>query len=511
LEGDDPALLSLAREIRREGRSLCRVNGRSVTLKVLEGIGQSLVDIHGQSEHLSLLRVREHVDLLDRYGDLWPLREQVAGLVRQLRAVRQELAGLRRDERELARRLDLLQYQVGEIEAARLTPGEEEELVLERTRLANAEQLQQLADEAYSTLYEGSQEQAAAVDLVQTAARALAGLARLDRSTAALSQTAESLGYQLEDLAGLVRNYRDRVEFNPQRLSQVEERLALIHSLQRKYGDSIEEVLAFAARARQELQTIEHSGERIAELEAEEERLLRQIGHLGAELSARRREAGERLSAGIEAELKELSMARARFGVALEWRDAADGAYVEGRRVAFDLTGLDRVEFLVSPNVGEPLRPLVRIASGGETSRLMLALKTVLAQADRTPTLIFDEIDAGIGGRVGAVVGQKLWGLTVSDGGKVRRHQVLCVTHLPQLACYGDLHLQVSKGVVADRTVTSVRALEGQEREQEIAAMLGAVTAKTRASAREMLLTSRRDKGLVSQDESQAMLKNRES
>jgi len=511
LEGDDPALLSLAREIRREGRSLCRVNGRSVTLKVLEGIGQSLVDIHGQSEHLSLLRVREHVDLLDRYGDLWPLREQVAGLVRQLRAVRQELAGLRRDERELARRLDLLQYQVGEIEAARLTPGEEEELVLERTRLANAEQLQQLADEAYSTLYEGSQEQAAAVDLVQTAARALAGLARLDRSTAALSQTAESLGYQLEDLAGLVRHYRDRVEFNPQRLSQVEERLALIHSLQRKYGDSIEEVLAFAARARQELQTIEHSGERIAELEAEEERLLRQIGHLGAELSARRREAGERLSAGIEAELKELSMARARFGVALEWRDAADGAYVEGRRVAFDLTGLDRVEFLVSPNVGEPLRPLVRIASGGETSRLMLALKTVLAQADRTPTLIFDEIDAGIGGRVGAVVGQKLWGLTVSDGGKVRRHQVLCVTHLPQLACYGDLHLQVSKGVVADRTVTSVRALEGQEREQEIAAMLGAVTAKTRASAREMLLTSRRDKGLVSQDESQAMLKNRES
>ncbi len=502
LEGDDPALLNLAREIRREGRSICRVNGRSVTLKVLEGIGQYLVDIHGQSEHLSLLRVREHVDLLDRYGNLWPLREQVADLVRQLRAVRQELAGLRRDERELARRLDLLQYQVGEIEAARLTPGEEEELVLERTRLTNAEQLQQLADEAYSTLYEGSQEQAAAVDLVQTAARALAGLARLDPSTTALSQTAESLGYQLEDLAGLVRTYRDRVEFNPQRLSQVEERLALIHSLQRKYGDSIEEVLAFAARARQELQTIEHSGERIAELAAEEERLLRQIGHLGAELSARRREAGERLSAGIEAELKELSMARARFGVALEWRDAADGAYVEGRRVAFDLTGLDRVEFLVSPNVGEPLRPLVRIASGGETSRLMLALKTVLAQADRTPTLIFDEIDAGIGGRVGAVVGQKLWGLTVSDGGKVRRHQVLCVTHLPQLACYGDLHLQVSKGVVADRTVTSVRALEGQEREQEIAAMLGAVTAKTRASAREMLLTSRRDKSLVSQDES---------
>lgn len=496
LEGDDPAILNLAREIRREGRSICRVNGRAVALKLLEGIGQYLVDIHGQSEHLSLLRVREHVDLLDRYGDLWPLREQVADLVRRLRAVRQELSSLRRDERELARRLDLLQYQVNEIEAARLTPGEEEELALERSRLANAEQLQQLADEAYHALYEGGEDQAAAVDLVQAVARALAGLARLDASAAPLGQTAEALGYQLEDLASLVRNYRNRIEFNPQRLSQVEERLALIHSLQRKYGASIEEVLAFAERARHELQSIEHSGERIADLEAEEERLLRQIGRLGAELSARRREAGERLSAGIEAELKELSMARARFGVELDWRDAADGAYVEGRRVAFDLTGLDRVEFLVSPNPGEPLKPLVRIASGGETSRLMLALKTVLAQADRTPTLIFDEIDAGIGGRVGAVVGQKLWGLTVGDGGKGRRHQVLCVTHLPQLACYGDLHLQVSKSVTGDRTVTGVRVLEGQEREQEIAAMLGAVTAKTRASAREMLLASQRDKSL---------------
>ncbi len=494
LEGDDPAVLNLAREIRREGRNICRVNGRAVTLKALENIGQYLVDIHGQSEHLSLLRVREHVDLLDRYGGLWPLREQVADLVRRLRVVRQELASLRRDERELARRMDLLRYQADEIEAARLTPGEESELALERTRLANAEQLQQLADEAYHALYEGGEDQAAAVDLVQAAARALAGLARLDAATRALGQTAEGLGYQLEDLAASVREYRDRIEFNPQRLDQVEERLALIHSLQRKYGDSIEEVLAFAARARRELQAIEHSGERIAELEAEEEQLLRQIGRLGADLSARRREAGERLSASIEAELQELSMAHARFGVDLEWHEAADGAYVEGRRLAFDLTGLDRGEFVVSPNLGAPLTPLVRIASGGETSRLMLALKAVLAQADRTPTLIFDEIDAGIGGRVGSVVGQKLWGLTVSDGGKARRHQVLCVTHLPQLACYGDLHLQVSKKVVGDRTVTNVCPLADPEREDEIAGMLGTVTPKTRASAREMLLASQKDK-----------------
>ena len=494
LEGDDPAILGLGREIRREGRNVCRVNGRAVTLRVLKSIGQHLVDIHGQTEHLSLMRVREHVDLLDRYGGLWPLRDRVAALVQQLRAVRRGLADLRQDERELARRIDLLQYQVNEIEAAHLEPGEGEELAQERTRLANAEQLRELADESYHALYEGDDDQASAVDLLQVVAQALAGLARLDPSSASLGEAAETVSYQLEDLAGSLRDYRDRVEFNPRRLNQVEERLALIRNLQRKYGDSIEEVLVFADRARRELQTIEHSEERIGELEIEEDRLLHEIGEVGAELSTRRRTAGEGLSAGIEAELEELSMARARFGVDLTWRDADDGAYVEGERVAFGLTGLDRVEFLVAPNVGEPLKPLVRIASGGETSRLMLALKTVLTQADRTPTLIFDEIDAGIGGRVGAVVGQKLWGLTVGDGARVRNHQVLCVTHLPQLACYGDLHLRVRKGVVGDRTVTSVHPLDGESREREIASMLGAITDRTQASAREMLAVSQADK-----------------
>ena len=507
LEGDVPGVLILGREIRREGRNVCRVNGRAVALKVLAEIGERLVDIHGQTEHLSLMRVREHVDLLDRYGELWPLREQVAGLVRELRVVRRDLADLRRDERELARRVDLLNYQVGEIEAARLEPGEEKELAGERTRLTNAEQLQELADEAYQALYAGGEDQAAAVDLVQGAVRALAGLARLDPATNSLAETAEALSFQLEDLAESLREYRDSIEYNPRRLNQVEERLMLIHNLQRKYGDSIEEVLAFAERARQQLDAIEHSEERIAELEAKEDHLLHEIGRVGAELSARRREAGERLAAGIEAELGELSMDRARFGVDLAWRDDPEGAYVEGpvlsgaewQRVAFDLTGLDRVEFLVAPNVGEPLKSLVRIASGGETSRLMLALKTVLAQADRTPTLIFDEIDAGIGGRVGAIVGQKLWGLTTSDGTLARRHQVLCVTHLPQLASYGDLHLHVHKDIAGERTVTTVNSLEGEARALEIAGMLGAVTDRTQASAHEMLTASQQEKDAYGQ------------
>ncbi len=494
LEGDDPGVLVLAREIRHEGRNVCRINGRAVALKVMREIGEHLVDIHGQTEHLSLMRVREHVDLLDRFGELWLLREQVADLVRQLRKVRRELADLRRDERELARRMDLLQYQANEIETARLEPDEETELAQERTRLANAEQLTALADEAYQALYEGSENQASAVDLIQTATRALASLVRVDASTLPLSESAETTSYQLEDLADSLREYRDGVEFNPRRLEQVDDRLVLIRSLQRKYGDSIEEVLAFAERARHELETISHSEERVAELEIEEDHLLRAIGKIGTNLSEQRRGAGERLATRIEAQLEELSMAGARFGVELTWRDSDDGAYVEERRVSFDLTGLDRVEFLVAPNIGEPLKPLVRIASGGETSRLMLALKTVLAQADRTPTLIFDEIDAGIGGRVGAVVGQKLWGLTEGNGPRGKEHQVLCVTHLPQLAGYGDLHLHVSKGIVGERTVTNVRRLDAQEREQEIAKMLGAVTDRTRASASEMLAQSQQDK-----------------
>jgi DNA repair protein RecN (Recombination protein N) len=390
--------------------------------------------------------------------------------------------------------VDLLSYQLKEIEAARLELGEEDALVEERGRLANAEQLRELAEDTYSAIYGDGEDQPAAVDLMQVAVRSLGGLVRLDPSTTSFRAAAEAIVYQLEDLAETVREYRDQIEFNPQRLSQVEDRLALIHSLERKYGDTPAEVLAFAQRAQDELESIEHSEERIAELEAEAERLLREIGALGMVLSQRRGEAGEHLSSSIEAELTELSMDGARFGVDLAWRDAEEGAYVDSRRVAFDRTGLDRVEFLVSPNVGEPLKPLVRVASGGETSRLMLALKTVLAHADRTPTLIFDEIDAGIGGRVGAVVGQKLWGLTFSKGADACRHQVLCVTHLPQLAGYGDQHLHVQKGVLGDRTVTEVQRLDDAERIRELAGMLGTVTDKTQASAREMLVASQQAK-----------------
>lgn len=487
LEGEDDETLILAREMRRSGRNICRVNGRAVTLGTLERIAQKLVDIHGQSEHLSLLRVQEHVNLLDRYAGLWPLRSQVAARVSTLRQVQKELKGLLRDERELARRADLLKYQVQEIAAARLEIGEEEKLEAERNRLANAERLMALMDEAYRALGEGEERQASAIDLLGLVVRNLTSLEKVDPSLAERRRVAEEISYQLGDLLQSLRAYRDEIEYDPERLRQTEERLSLIHSLKRKYGDSIEEILAFGQAAQRELEAITYSEERVEELQAEEDRLLHEIGDLAAQLSRQRQEAGDRLSAAVEAELADLNMERARFGVSIEQREDADGVWVGDRRYAFDSTGIDRVEFLIAPNVGEPLKPMVKIASGGETSRLMLALKTVLSAADETPTLIFDEIDQGIGGRTGGVVGYKLWKLSP-------KHQVLCVTHLPQLAGYGDTHYKIDKKIVGERTVTCVQELDMGKRLEELAQMLGTVTEVTRQGAREILEEVRKAK-----------------
>lgn len=487
LEGERPDELLLGREIRREGRSICRVNGRTVSLALLKEIGQNLVDIHGQSEHLSLLRVREHLNLLDRYAGLEGERAELAELVHQLRAVRAELDKLRRDERELARRADLLRFQVEEIESARLEPGEEEALLEERTRLANAEQLAALTSEAYALLYEGSDGANAALDLIGQALRALAALAKIDPSTAEIVQAVEAASYQLDDAARTLRHYQDTIEFNPARLNQVEERLDLIRRLKRKYGDSIPDILAYARQAAAELESLTYSEERVEALRLEEEALLRRIGAKAERLSQARREAALRLAEGIERELSDLRMAGARFAVDIQWVEDEHGVPVGERRYAFDATGIDRVEFLVAPNPGEGLKPLVKIASGGETSRLMLALKTVLSHADQTPTLIFDEIDQGIGGRVGVTVGRKLWG--IADA-----HQVLCVTHLPQLAGYGDAHFKVEKQVIGERTVTRVRELDEAGRVEELAQMLGASGQAVQQSARDILAEVRQVK-----------------
>jgi DNA repair protein RecN (Recombination protein N) len=504
LEGDDPEWLVLAREVRANGRSIARINGRAVPASLLSEVGDLLVDVHGQGEHLSLLREREHVGLLDRYAGLGDRQAEIAGLVGQLRHVRRELESLRQGERERVRRIDLLSYQVEEIGAARLRPGESEELEAERTRLGNAEQLAALGAEALRLMQGNDDEGPGALDALGAAEQALGRLARIDATAVPLSEQLDEAVTTLSELVRALSDYGEAIEFNPRRLEQVEERLHLIHGLRRKYGDTLDEIVAYGDRAAVELDAISHAGENIARLEAEEADLLRRIGALGAALSAARRSAGERLARAIEGELADLQMAQARFSAEIGWRPDADGATVEPEaaaaaaqgpgRYAFDAHGLDTVAFLVSANPGEPLRPLVRVASGGETSRLMLALKAVLGRADETPTLIFDEIDQGIGGRVGGTVGRKLWGLTGASD-QAAGHQVLCITHLPQLAAYGDRHFHVVKRIVDARTVTSVHELAGDERITELARMIGTESQTGRMSVEEMMGEIQRTKG----------------
>lgn len=481
---EDPNTVTLSRELRREGRSVARINGRSVALGLLQELGEYLVDIHGQSEHLSLLNVHQHLGLLDRYANTTPLLEAYRETYRMLQALRRELAALRLTEAEAVQRTDLLTFQAREIEEARLQPGEDESLPQERDRLANAESLASLAQESLLLLDEGSPESPAASDLLGQVVEKLATLSRMDASQAKLSEQAETLSETIADISHTLRDYLENIEFNPRRLEQVEERLHLVGTLKRKYGATIADVLAYAAEARQKLENIAHASERIAELETAEGALLVKLAQQGTALTQARRQASQSLSHAVEGELSDLSMNGARFMVDMRYQPNPKGVNVDGETVDFSDTGLDRVEFMIAPNPGEGFKPLVRIASGGETSRLMLALKNVLVSADHIPTLIFDEIDQGIGGRVGMVVGEKLWALG-------RRHQVLCVTHLPQLAAYGEQHLRVRKHVEGGRTLTQVDNLDGPARLDELAQMLGNLSDANRTAATETLELAR--------------------
>lgn len=488
---DEPEYLTLAREIRNNGRSVARVNGHSVNASLLKEIGEYLIDLHGQSEHLSLLRVNQHLGLLDSYAQaanlslsgesLAELRLTYQDIYHQLQQIARELEKLRRSEQDSARRSDMLTYQINEIEVAHLKNGEEEKLRDERNRLANAEGLASAVQESLLALDEGTPEAPAATDLLGQVVHALNGLARLDPSQATLHDSAQAIFDNLSDLSRSLRLYLEEIEFNPKRLDQVEERLALIHTLKRKYGDSIAAILEFSQKAGAELDSITHAGERIEALEKERSKLLAQLGQAGMALSQLRKSAARSLSQAIENELFDLNMTGAQFKVDFQTRPNPEGAPVEnGERLAFDANGLERVEFLIAPNPGEGFKPLAKIASGGETSRLMLALKNVLAQADQIPTLIFDEIDQGIGGRIGTIVGQKLWSLA-------RAHQVLCITHLPQLAAFGDQHYQVQKLVSGERTTTQVKDLAGEARVLELAQMMGDISEGTLHSARELI------------------------
>ena len=479
---EEPNGLWLGREIRAEGRTIARVNGRTVSLSVQSEIGEALVDVHGQTEHLSLLKVRTHRDLLDRFAHDQDVLGLYQAQFKEWAVLVKKLDELHAIEKTARDRADMLKYQIQEISEARIKVDEEESLAQERTRLVNAETLSTLSQSALALLDEGTEISSAATDLLGQAGRDLAELARIDPQMQALAQQIEDALSSVSDIAYELRGYLEEIEFNPNRLDQIEERLDLFNRLKRKYGGSLASALTHLEASVSELEKVEGVDEQIGEVKEKISQMKQLLCESGLVLSDQRKLAAVRLAEGVEQQLHLLEMEKARFLVSLSEQESDQGLDVNGRRFAFDASGLDQIEFLIETNPGEGFKPLAKTASGGETSRLMLALKSVLAEVDHIPTLVFDEIDSGIGGRVGMTVGDMLWNLG-------RQHQVLCVTHLPQLAAFGDQHFHVSKRSENERTSTQVEQLMGEARVEELAAMLGANTPVTMESAREILNT----------------------
>jgi DNA repair protein RecN (Recombination protein N) len=470
-EDAEGAELVVRRDISAQsGRSRAFLNGTLVTSTALRDAAGHLVDLHGQHEHQVLLDPVAHLDLLDAFAGVQPEREQVSAAFDRLQALTAERDRLATDIRERARREEYLQFQLAEIRRAAPKPGEDEELATSRLVLGNAERLQRLCADAYTGLYEGD---GAALPSLASVWKRVGELAAIDPQFQPYVAARDAIKSQLEDLAYFLRSYSAEFDASPERLQEVEDRLAVLERLKKKHGPSLQDVIDTEASIARELESLEQSGQRAADLDAAIERArVEYLGHAEA-LSVRRQAAAREFSDRLEASLADLAMARTRCDVRF--------APPRGRE-SWSSRGLDEAEFYISPNPGEDLRPLARIASGGELSRLMLALKTLASTDAPGKTLIFDEVDAGIGGTVADIVGARLRELAGEC-------QVLCITHLPQIAAYGGTHFRIEKTLKEGRTVTTVTRLAVREREEELARMIAGaeVSASVRASAREML------------------------
>lgn len=483
LDPDEPDTLLLRRDVLAGGRSRCRINGHPATVGQLGAVGAHLVDIHGQHEHQTLLRPQEQLKLLDGYGGpaVLELARRFEAAWMRLGAARRELAALLDSERERARRIDLVQFQLAEIDQARLVPGEEEELERRRRRLAQLERLRAETTRLIRSLHEGDGTAPAAADVLADGARALSSLVELEPELAEAARLLETAEVHVREAAALLRRVAENLEADPAELDEVEARLAVLSGLKRKYGSTVQEILAFAEQLRAELAALLSSETRSSQLRAEQAALEQEAGRLAGELSRARAEAARRLEDAVARELEGLSMGPGRFVVHVDQEPHPEGIPVGDRRLAATASGVDRVEFYLSANPGEEPRPLARVASGGELSRVALAIKRVLAEVDAVPTLVFDEVDAGIGGRTAQAVAQRLRSVA-------GQRQVICVTHLAQIATMADHHLNIRKCAGDGRTTVEVIPLLGQQRVEEIARMLaGVLTERTMENARELL------------------------
>lgn len=479
IEQEDEELI-IRRQVSRSGKNRSYVNGNIINLSGLKNIGDMLVDIHGQHEHQTLLHPENHCAVLDSFGDTEQLKDKCREGYQNFKNLQREMDDLINKERERIQRIDLLTFQREEIDKAELKPGEDGELKKEKNLLQNAEKLHQKATEAYDILYSSD---GAVTEKLNAVITDISEINKIDSTMERVLENGRGVLFQVEDIALKIRDYMEKIEFNPNRLSEIDDRLAEISSLKRKYGSTIEDILKYRKQLDDDLLTLSRSQERKDTLSAEIESLKKELEKLYIELAEKREKAAEKFESQMEKELKELKMDKVRFNVNFSY-EGDDSSFVKykGKPVKIFPEGIGKIEFFFSPNIGEDLKPLSKIASGGEISRVMLSIKNILAFADSIPVMVFDEVDAGIGGGVAEVVGEKL--KKVSKG-----RQVFCITHLPQIASRADAHFQITKNVSGGRTVTSVREISADDRVEEIARMAGGkvITEAARRHAEEMI------------------------
>ncbi|MDR0267031.1 DNA repair protein RecN [Paenibacillus sp.] len=480
IKADPEEHLIIRREVNCQGKSTSRINGQLVNLTMLREIGEQLINIHGQHEHQNLMRADRHLHLLDTYGEsiIGPIKRLYQEKYVSFSKVEKEYRELMNNSQKTYQMLDLYRFQLEEISAASLKSGEDEWLLEERVKLSHSEKMMDSVSGAYDLIY-GQQ----GLGTISTAVSRLEDVAQYDeKELKPILEQLQSAYYQLEDAAFQLRDYRDDIEFNPERLNEVEERLDLIASLRRKYGESVDEILAYHNTIFQETNALENKDERLEELKTRRDEMLMDLIAAAQELSEARQLCAADLAGQVEKELKDLHMERTSLEVRLDRIEDAKGAEIDGRRIKLNRQGIDTAEFMISPNPGEPLRPLSKIASGGELSRMMLAMKSIFARHDRIPVLIFDEVDTGVSGRAAQSIAEKLDKLAGNC-------QVFSITHLPQVACTADYQYLIEKSIEGERTMTRVEELSNDGRVEELARMLGGVeiTEKTRHHAQEML------------------------
>lgn len=466
-ECDDELLIQ--RELSADGRGSCRISGRPATVSILRSVGRMLVNIHGQHDNQTLLSPEKHVLYLDKFADDDDLLKEYISFYSEAKKIKNELAAIKTDDDLKERRIDLLNYQINEIESAELKPGEEEELRARKMKIANAEKITAAISGAYMLIC-GGEDSTGAQELISNADEALDGITEVLPEIKELAERIKSLSYEIEDCADELRGFTDNEEFDPQELENIEDRLDTIYRLKKKYGENEKEILNFLQKSKQELEDVETSGERAANLSIKLKKATEMLLKSGNLLSKKRREAANQLSSKVMQELKFLDMPEVKFSV----------SFTDLEKPASN--GLENIEFLISANPGSPAKPIAKIASGGEISRIMLAIKTVLSKTDDIDTLIFDEIDTGVSGRAAQKIGMKL--KQVSND-----RQVICVTHLAQIASQADRHILIEKQIKGNNTYTHLKTLDYDGRKREIARIIAGadITEKTLQTAGEML------------------------